>query len=392
MVQIIPAPDFGAQLSPLFQGLNVGLQNLLQLKQQRGLQQQQGNALAQFLGISGEQQELFSKLSPSVQAEVAKKKMDMQQRQLQAESLAKLFGVSDGFVPTPTPTPGEVSTELDGDLSPQMDIPKQPIANTRDELRRQYEQRTAQIVASEPEIGKEFAQQLLQMEENIFKSRDKEFDLQEKEALKAASEAKRRFAKRSDERSEEAIKAQNVKLALAPVKEAIQAGQSGPTLRNVLAESANQLPDGPIGSALKNVLLTPTQQVFKSGQGPFFQTLKQSFGANVSTLETQMYLGSLFKFATDPDAQQFSVEYQDILADRTIKAAEISNSLLDEDGIPVKNARKIFDAEMTKVLKEGEERLQQTNWWKKTKVNQLEKETTANEQKRNLIKSVIGRQ
>jgi len=97
MVQIIPVAPQQAP-SPIMQGLTSGLQSLLQIRMQQRQEQQaqmagreQAQALAQFLGLEGEEAGLFAGLPPAVQQQMAAQQIQAQQsRQFLAES--GLFG------------------------------------------------------------------------------------------------------------------------------------------------------------------------------------------------------------------------------------------------------------------------------------------------------------
>lgn len=405
MVQILPAPDISGQLEsllfgPLRQGISSTVSGFQQGRQKE--EQKSGiKTLAQQLGLSEEQAAELAKLDPQLglkgleiaQKDLTKKRQDALLNEFLGVKTAPQAGtVADSVTPTEiTPEQGADTLFAPENLQPTS-IKSLETIDDRDALRTEHQLNASRIIQSAEALGGQNAKFLLDLNQQLFESRDKELDNIEKERLKNISEANKRFAEATDKATDAALKAQDVKLSLEPVKEAIATGQSGPTARNVLAEAADALPDSGVMGSLKHVLRTPAQQVFKVGQGSFFKSLKESFGANVSTVETQMFMGSLFQFATDPDAQQFAVEYQDILADRTIAASEIRNSLLDADGVPVRNARQQFNQRMVAVLKEGEDRLRKTDWWRKTDLQKLQKQAISTEKKRDFLKKQIGPQ
>lgn len=422
MVSIIPASDpFGGNLA---QNITSAAQlfarnRMLQKQEDRQFQRQQQQQeqererqrqsllfLGQQLGLTEEELAQFTDVDPNIALKALelnqKGQIKQQQNQLLQQFLGQQLNPLGGTLPEQvapnelTPEQG-IDTELDVSAlqeaaqTPQGFIPLQGVQD-REQLRQSFQQNASKIIAFSDVLGPQNAKMMLDMNQKLFESRDKELDNVEKEGLKLKTEAAQRFAKKADELTDSALKSQNIKLALEPIRDAISTGQSGPTLKNLLAEAAQNLPEGKLSGALKNMLITPAQQVFKVGQGSFFKTLKESFGANVSTRETELFMASLFQFATDPDAQQYAVEYQDILADRTIQASEIMNNLLDQNGVPLPNARQRFDREMKKVLQDGEKKLQQTNWWKKTNIKKLQQQAVSTQKKRDFLRKQIGSQ
>ena len=95
---------------------------------------------------------------------------------------------------------------------------------------------------------------------------------------------------------------------------------------------------GPLVAA-RRALQTAGTKEFSSARQQFFKSLKQSFGANVSTQEAQLFMDTLAQLGESEEALIFSLTYLKGLRQLAIEERDLATDLLDENGIPPINLK-----------------------------------------------------
>lgn len=324
MVQIIPAADTSSIVNPLLQGINVAAASIANRIEQR------------------RQEELQA-----------------QQRAQQAEQLAELLGARPKAEP-------QGAVGLGSDLQILDDQGDRILLGI-------------QTGAIDPDIGKLVLQQN-RSQRNVLAE---QLGAGEKEETKLA-------AKRRDEAISKIIQradgAEEALISIAELEGLIRGGETGPSIRNAIINATKD--KGGLQGAVNGFLTTVESQGFDTAKRKFLPQLKVLFGGRLNQTEVELFMDSLVRFGTDPEAQLFALDIirneqnmaiaqKELLFGSSDAEGNFIPGLIDERGVPVPGFDKKLADGKKALFKQAKERVKSAR--RQDRLNKLADEVDIDE-------------